>query len=223
MARVLVCTCECIPCLRYCVSKSCCMSTRISAYYPERAGKIFLINVPGVFSKCWALIKPVSTCRALIFHPCPHLGKDVCEEGMLHARCCSCCSCIQGSRIQKDPHACMSSFSLSPRPVRTSTRIFGHVLQAVPPACVFLRCVLASSECCLACKIDVARCAFSEHMSTLALTRTHTCTHARQQMLDQATQKKVDIFASTEPFRDAIAEVLRLDPKPKPQTPNPKI
>ena len=32
---------------------------RISAYYPERAGKIFLINVPSVFSKCWALIKPM--------------------------------------------------------------------------------------------------------------------------------------------------------------------
>ena len=34
-------------------------SQRISAYYPERAGKIFLINGPSVFSKCWALIKPM--------------------------------------------------------------------------------------------------------------------------------------------------------------------
>ena len=32
---------------------------RISSYYPERAGKIFLINVPSVFSKFWALIKPM--------------------------------------------------------------------------------------------------------------------------------------------------------------------
>ncbi|EKX41247.1 hypothetical protein GUITHDRAFT_112715 [Guillardia theta CCMP2712] len=29
-----------------------------SLHYPERAGKIFLINVPSVFSKCWSLMKP---------------------------------------------------------------------------------------------------------------------------------------------------------------------
>jgi len=32
---------------------------RISNYYPERAGKIFLINVPSVFSKFWTLIRPM--------------------------------------------------------------------------------------------------------------------------------------------------------------------
>uniref|UniRef100_A0A7S0HXS1 CRAL-TRIO domain-containing protein n=1 Tax=Hanusia phi TaxID=3032 RepID=A0A7S0HXS1_9CRYP len=30
-----------------------------SNHYPERAGKIFLINVPSVFSKCWSMIKPL--------------------------------------------------------------------------------------------------------------------------------------------------------------------
>ena len=56
---------------------------RISGYYPERLFKIYLINVPSVFSKCWAFIRPMldaaTQAKVGLYGPADDYRKDMAE------------------------------------------------------------------------------------------------------------------------------------------------